>query len=183
MREKLTLAYEVTLVTFALISVIVIWMDSPVLRFLDLVVWGFFFVDVSVRFVRAPSKWDYVKRNPFDLIAIIPFDALFQLARIARLMHNAIDRFTGGVRNRVLYEEESLYGGAVEIPIALHVQRLHDPHGVRPALKAALDDLCGGRLGLGSRTTTGNGFFTGEITGRLRDWLAEDHSGNAREAA
>lgn len=86
MREKLTLAYEVTLVTFALISVIVIWMDSPMLRFLDLVVWAFFFVDVSVRFVRAPDKWDYVKRNPFDLIAIIPFDALFQLARIARLM-------------------------------------------------------------------------------------------------
>lgn len=106
MKTKLTLAYEVTLVTFALISVLVLWMDTAFLRFIDLFVWAFFFVDVSIRFMRAPGKWEYIKRNPFDIIAIIPFDALFQLARIARLMRVlrliSIGRKYGEVFFRVL---------------------------------------------------------------------------------
>lgn len=94
--------------------------------------------------------------------------------RIGRLMHNAIDRFTGGVRDRVLYSEESLYQGSITVPIVLDVARLQrsgGTEGVRRAFKAALDDFCCGRLALGSRTTAGNGFFTARIEGDLRAWL------------
>ena len=101
--------------------------------------------------------------------AYLPTDSV----QIARLMHNAIDRFTGGVRDRVLYEEESLLGGTVKIAVSLDVRRFADDERavVRQSLKAALDDLTRGRLGLGSRTTTGNGFFHGGLSGPLADWL------------
>lgn len=112
--------------------------------------------------------------------AYLPTDAV----KIARLMHNAIDRFTGGVRDRVLYEEESLLGGKVKISIALDARRFaDDEYGlVRKSLKAAMDDLTQGRLGLGSRTTTGNGFFHGSLSGPLADWL-EAQPSQEEEAA
>jgi CRISPR/Cas system CSM-associated protein Csm3 (group 7 of RAMP superfamily) len=100
--------------------------------------------------------------------------------KIARLMHNAIDRFTGGVRDRVLYEEESLFGGTVRVNLALHRVRLGDDQTlVRKALAAAIGDLAEGRLGLGSRSTTGNGFFEGRLTGELNDWLKQVQQENA----
>lgn len=111
--------------------------------------------------------------------AYLPTDSV----QIARLMHNAIDRFVGGVRDRVLYEEESLLGGKVKVNISLDMNRFDDKQGVvRKAFKAALDDLCQGRLGLGSRTTTGNGFFAGHLSGSLADWL-EDEQNQREEVA
>lgn len=102
--------------------------------------------------------------------AFLPVDQV----QIERLMHNAIDRFTGGVRNRMLFEEESIYGGEVAIPVAIDRRRLgNGPEAdeTRRAFSAAIRDLCEGRLGLGSRSTTGNGFFSGEVTGYLREWV------------
>ena len=101
--------------------------------------------------------------------------------KLAQLMHNAIDRFTGGVRDRVLYEEEVLFGGAIEIELALDTQRLRRPADARAALHLAIRDLCEGRLALGSRGTTGNGFFRGRLSGPLLAWL--DPSAPTREEA
>ena len=101
--------------------------------------------------------------------------------RLREVPHNSIDRFTGGVRNRVLYSELSVHGSEqpIEITLTLDERRLTQNHAdlpiLRRALKATLNDLCQGRLALGSRTTTGNGFFTGTLTGNLKTWLdAED---------
>lgn len=107
--------------------------------------------------------------------------------RLARLMHIAIDRFTGGVRDRVLYEEEAVYGGTVHIPVTLNRRALKhctggDESAVLRALNDTLHDLGTGRLALGSRTTTGNGFFTGRLQGPLGEWL-EQQSTESRESA
>ncbi|MCG5536617.1 RAMP superfamily CRISPR-associated protein [Ectothiorhodospira mobilis] len=96
-----------------------------------------------------------------------------------RVMHNAIDRFTGGVRDRVLFEEEDLLGGEVRLRLALDRRRLEqyaaeldmDTDTIRQALSRALSDLCEGRLALGSRTTIGNGIFRGRLKGPLGQWL------------
>ncbi len=109
------------------------------------------------------------------------------VSTIQRLMHNAIDRFTGGVRDRMLFEEESVYGGTVSVPLMLDLKHLsqneEDIEAVRRALSAALEDLCTGRLALGSRTTTGNGFFRGELTGPLADWLGGTRQDPHKEIA
>ncbi|SFA89499.1 voltage-gated potassium channel [Lentibacillus halodurans] len=83
--SKLALAYEVMLVCLAILSVLFIWSDNQSIRYLDRFVWAIFFIDVCVRLVAARNKWAYVKKNPFDIIAAIPLDAIFQTARIARL--------------------------------------------------------------------------------------------------
>lgn len=78
---------------------------------------------------------------------------------VARLMHNAIDRFTGGVRDRLLFSEELLW----QTPVQLEC--LIDTNGVdtdsRRALRLALDDLLAGRLALGAGGGKGHGRFTG----------------------
>ena len=104
---------------------------------------------------------------------------------ILHQMHNAIDRFTGGVRNRMLFDEESLIGGELRIPIALKKSALESAGPeVRLALNDALDDLCQGRLAIGSKTSTGNGFFSGRLSGPLADWLRKtDNSESNEEAA
>ncbi len=95
---------------------------------------------------------------------------------ITRLMHNAIDRFTGGVRDRMLFEEESLLGGELNVSLTLDTERIDADYRdiARRAFRAALEDLCAGRLAVGSKTTTGNGFFEGKIEGALDTWLNQE---------
>jgi CRISPR/Cas system CSM-associated protein Csm3 (group 7 of RAMP superfamily) len=103
--------------------------------------------------------------------AFVPIDR----KAVVKLTHNSIDRFTGGVRDRLLFEEESLFSGlGFDIPLTLDAGRLNQVSDVRRSLRAALDDLCQGRLAIGSRTTAGNGFFTGYLQGPLADWLYEE---------
>lgn len=74
------------MVILAFISVLVIWSDHfNRWYFLDRIVWLVFVIDITIRFLSSKEKVKYLKRYPFDLIAIIPFDSIFQLARIARL--------------------------------------------------------------------------------------------------
>lgn len=44
-----------------------------------------FVLDYVVRFSISRSKWLFIKEHPWDLLAIIPFDALFRLFRFASL--------------------------------------------------------------------------------------------------
>ncbi|NDI36359.1 potassium channel family protein [Chengkuizengella sediminis] len=85
--KKLSLMYEFSLLILAITSVSLAFDDTNnlTLTLVDWIIWGIFAIDVSVRFITAEKKWEYVKKNPFDIIAAIPFDAIFQLARIVRL--------------------------------------------------------------------------------------------------
>ena len=96
--------------------------------------------------------------------------------KVVRLMHNAIDRFTGGVRDRMLFEEESLLGGALKVRVSLNLSRIPQEgrEDAKRAFQLALDDLCEGRLALGSRTSTGNGFFNGSLSGKVAEWMKTD---------
>lgn len=87
----------------------------------------------------------------------------------AYLMHTSIDRFTGGVRNHVLFSEEALYGGKLHFRLFLDRTRLEknlraekipdQSDRIREALKAALTDLAEGRLPLGAGMAKGHGYF------------------------
>jgi CRISPR/Cas system CSM-associated protein Csm3 (group 7 of RAMP superfamily) len=94
-------------------------------------------------------------------------------------MHNVIDRFHGGVRQHLLFEEELLHGGQIELKLDVE-QADSIPAGARRALKLALEDLCLGRLAIGAGSTRGHGFFTGSVTwsdgGR---WIAADQEAEA----
>ena len=53
---------------------------------IDTVVLIIFAVDYFIRLYLAEKKWKFIKENLFDLIAIIPFDSVFRLARLSRLI-------------------------------------------------------------------------------------------------
>ncbi len=85
-KNKLSVLYEITMFTLAVYSISFIWSNDPRFPWLDTLVWAIFVIDVSYRLYRAEHKWKFVKENPFDFIAIIPFDSLFRLARVVRLL-------------------------------------------------------------------------------------------------
>lgn len=114
--------------------------------------------------------------------------------RVGQRTRNSIDRHTGGVRLGKLFTDEALWRQpAAEpklvVPFVL-LSRVPDParfgeRKVEPSLRTgsspspfmetpanavkalvwALEDLCGGRLALGAREGTGDGVFTGHLTG------------------
>ncbi|MET3682569.1 voltage-gated potassium channel [Alkalibacillus flavidus] len=86
MSSKIKTAYEVTLFSLALTAVLLMWSDNQTSIIINRIVWIVFVIDFSIRLYSTNDKWRYIKKNPFDLIAIIPFDAIFQLARVARLI-------------------------------------------------------------------------------------------------
>ena len=85
---------------------------------------------------------------------------------IARMSHTSIDRFTGGVRDGVLFVEELMWQQPLKLTLWFDSQRLEavDEH-CRKALKLTLDDLVQGRLALGAASSKGHGFFGSDKSG------------------
>lgn len=79
-----------------------------------------------------------------------------------RLQHVSLDRFTQGPLDHHLFSEAVLYGGLIELDLAVDVRGLEP--GARAALSAALTDLCEGRLPIGAGSNRGHGTCRGSIT-------------------
>ena len=77
----------------------------------------------------------------------------------SHVMHNGIDRFTGGVREHVLYAEELVAGPRLAFQLTISGEGI--PQTARQALVRALDDLVEGRLALGAGAARGHGYFRG----------------------
>ncbi len=76
--------------------------------------------------------------------------------------HNSIDRFTGGTREHVLFEEELLWRPQFDIHIAVTQPEKIAPQCME-AFECALDDLVNGNLALGAGASKGNGYVEGSI--------------------
>jgi len=70
--------------------------QEKLLTNIDLSILVVFAIDYFYRFIRAKEKWIFFKSNIFDLIAIMPFDKVFRLARLARLIR--LVRFSRSTR-------------------------------------------------------------------------------------
>ena len=88
------LAYELTMAALALVVAVVLFIEftrplteeqATLLANIDFTILTIFAVDYFYRLVRAQEKWQFFKSNIFDLIAIMPFDKTFRIARLARL--------------------------------------------------------------------------------------------------
>ena len=87
------------------------------------------------------------------------------------MIHNCLDRFTGGVRDRMLFTEELIYRRPIRLRITLLPGFDRASASARQALARAIRDLCEGRLGLGAGTTKGHGSFSATLDETARDWL------------
>lgn len=79
--------YEALMIILVIITIITLWTESIFNSTINTIVWFVFFIDFLVRLIVAKSKWGYIKSNPFLIIAIIPIDQFFQIARIVRIFH------------------------------------------------------------------------------------------------
>lgn len=100
-------------------------------------------------------------------------------AEVGKLMHNAIDRFTGGVRERLLFGEDLLWRTPIKIQILIDTRasKQTDPDALRQgltALRLALRDLLEGRLALGAGAGKGHGYFEGAPPTGLADLIREE---------
>lgn len=77
--------------------------------------------------------------------------------------HVSIDRFTGGARDGMLFQQKVATGKTFNLDIYVRRQALEKP-SVKKALEQSLEDLCEGRLALGGSTTKGHGRFSGTCT-------------------
>lgn len=86
----------------------------------------------------------------------------FSKTDLQMIMHNSIDRFSGSVRDHMLFSEEMVWGKGVNLQLTIKKDAAITPTA-KKALQHALDDLCQGRLALGAGVSKGHGLFTGTI--------------------
>ena len=99
MKKKWLIAdyYDTTIILLALISVILVLLgfaemvdlDNPPYSVIDLVIWGVFVVDYGWRFFLSKGKWRFIIENIFDLLAILPLNAIFTVFRLGRIFRLA----------------------------------------------------------------------------------------------
>jgi CRISPR/Cas system CSM-associated protein Csm3 (group 7 of RAMP superfamily) len=82
---------------------------------------------------------------------------------VHRQWHNGIDRFTGGVRNHVLYGEELIWRNTLKIELRIDPRARTLGINHRKALALALEDLCEGRLAIGGGSGKGHGYCQGKL--------------------
>ena len=94
-QEKRYLAYELTMAALALVVAVILFIEytrdltedqAALLINIDWSILAIFAVDYFYRLAKAQNKWQFFKYNIFDLIAIIPFDKAFRIARLVRLV-------------------------------------------------------------------------------------------------
>lgn len=89
--------YDTTIIILALISVVLVLLgfaemidlDSPPYSIIDLLIWFVFVVDYGWRFFSSKEKWRFVLENIFDLLAILPLNAIFTVFRLGRIFRLA----------------------------------------------------------------------------------------------
>lgn len=95
--EKFNAAYQVFIALLALLSIILVILDlckkislaSGILFWADTCILIIFAVDYIVRFILVKEKWQFFKKNIFDLLSIIPFNSIFSFFRFARIFRVA----------------------------------------------------------------------------------------------
>ncbi|UOQ85949.1 transporter [Gracilibacillus salinarum] len=79
--------YDVIMIVLVMVTILTLWAENEINSLINMIVWLIFLVDYIARIIIAEQKWQFVKQNPFLLIAVIPLDQFFQVARIVRLFY------------------------------------------------------------------------------------------------
>lgn len=83
--KKIEVAYEIFMFILVIISFFIAFAEKNSFSLYIFIIWSLFVVDYSTRLLNAEDKWAFIKSHPFELIAIIPLDALFRAAWFARI--------------------------------------------------------------------------------------------------
>ncbi|SET67803.1 voltage-gated potassium channel [Oceanobacillus limi] len=87
LQKLIKITYESMMVLLVMLTIITLWTENTYNSMVNWLVWFIFFVDFLLRFLFSTEKLVFIKKNPFLLLAIIPFDQFFQIARVVRLFY------------------------------------------------------------------------------------------------
>ncbi|WP_226584895.1 hypothetical protein [Halobacillus litoralis] len=87
LRRPEKVAYELIMIGLAALSIATIWQQTGYNSVIVWTTWSIFFIDFLYRLWKSEDKWEFIKKHPFIVIAAIPLDAVFQMARFARILH------------------------------------------------------------------------------------------------
>ncbi|KHF40047.1 hypothetical protein [Halalkalibacter okhensis] len=79
--------YEGMMLILVMITLMTLWTNHAFNPIVNWIVWGIFVMDFLYRMMTTPNKWLFIKQNPFLVIAIIPLDQFFQIARLVRIVY------------------------------------------------------------------------------------------------
>lgn len=122
MKSKLILYYEFILFVLTLLAITAIFINDPLLKTIDIIVYAIFVTDVTVRLLLSKNKIKFIQNNIWDFIAIIPFDSIFKVARLIRLFKllrclSILKRYTPTVLN--ILNQHGLMNALVFITITI----------------------------------------------------------------
>lgn len=127
--------------------------------------------------------------NDKGLAGVLGFhDMLLEGTHAMQLMHNRIDRFTGGVINGALFSEEVLWQTPLTVRIAVLPGAERVDALTWQAFERTLQDLADGWLPLGANGSRGLGVFTdlddkGVQWSDKGDWISRRYTPAAKEPA
>jgi voltage-gated potassium channel len=79
--------YEGMMLVLVMMTIITLWTENSYNSMINWIVWAVFVIDYFYRLFTSEEKWVFIKKHPFLIIAIIPFDQFFQVARIVRVIY------------------------------------------------------------------------------------------------
>lgn len=92
-RDKVITTYHIGIAVLAVVSIVLVILDLT--NDINILIFPFNWINNSIlliftldylgRFIRAKRRWQFVYRNIFDLLAILPFSTIFSFFRLARL--------------------------------------------------------------------------------------------------
>ncbi|WP_245676671.1 transporter [Bacillus solimangrovi] len=85
--NKFQRIYEGIMILLVMLTIMTLWQENTYNTTLNWIVWFVFFIDFVIRLSLAKQKLEFLKKNPFLVIAVIPLDQFFQVARIVRVIY------------------------------------------------------------------------------------------------
>lgn len=85
MQRKSLIIYEGMMLVLIILSLFFAFSNNTEILFYDRIIWGIFVVDYFTRLFLSQRKWEFIKKHPLELIAIIPLDSIFRAARFVRI--------------------------------------------------------------------------------------------------
>ena len=85
-KEQTSYIKDIFMAALAIISLFLLLDTHHIYSWLRRFIWLIFVILISFEFFKSKNKWDYVKRHPFELIALIPVSGVFQGVMIVRLL-------------------------------------------------------------------------------------------------
>ncbi|WP_156289928.1 transporter [Oceanobacillus salinisoli] len=87
MQKVIKITYEGMMILLVMLTIMTIWTDNTFHSTINWIVWAVFTVDFLSRLIMTKDKWKFIKNHPFLLLAIVPFDQIFQVARVVRVIY------------------------------------------------------------------------------------------------